>query len=199
MCTNSTDFADYNKLVDNGIPLLFFDKVPENISYNKISIDDEKASIIAAEWTLKLKSKNVLALFGNKKLSITNRRLQAFKVKIGKSKTNIDYQHVSSSKEAEDMCQKLLKSKKFDSIFCMSDEILIGVMAAIQKANTTKPVSIEVFCMSDGFFPTIYYPQISYVETSGFKLAKGAYEVMTKMLQSKIPAKEYFVEPTLII
>lgn len=198
MCTNSNDFADYDKLLDNDIPLLFFDKVPESNSYNKISIDDEKASIIAADWILQKKAKNVLALFGNKQLSITNRRLKAFKNKIGTAKININYQHSSSTNETEIICDKLLNTKKIDSIFCMSDEILVGVMTSIQKANATKPISTEVFCMSDGFFPSIYYPKIKYVETSGFKLAKGAYDIMTQIRTDKIKPQEYFIEPIVI-
>lgn len=198
MCTNSNDFAEYNKLLDNDIPMLFFDKVPESNNYNKISIDDKKASIIAAEWVLQKKSKNVLAIFGNEKLSITNRRLKAFKDKIGSSKININYQEASSTNEAEVICEKLINTKKVDSIFCMSDEILIGVMAAIQKANAVKPIKIEVFCMSDGFFPNIYYPKINYVETSGLKLAKGAYNIMTQMHKEKTKPQEYFIEPIVV-
>lgn len=198
MCTKSNDFADYDKLLDNDIPLLFFDKVPENNTYNKISIDDEKASIIAAEWILQKKSKNVLAIFGNEQLSITNRRLKAFRNKIDKSKIKINYQQASSTNEAELLCDKLINTQKFDSIFCMSDEILIGVMSAIQKAKTTNPVTAEVFCMSDGFFPNIYYPKIKYVETSGLKLAKGAYNIMTQMSKDKIKPQEYFIEPIVI-
>lgn len=197
MCTNSNDFRDYNKLKDNDIHILFFDKVPEANDYSKISIDDQMASTLAAEWVLKNKFKNILALFGNNQLSITKRRLDAFNKKIGNSKVVINVEHVSSTIEAENIAKKYINTKKIDGIFSMSDEILIGTMAAIQKnGNSKKP--IEVLTMSDGFFPTLYHPQINYIETSGFKLAKSAYSVMKKMIQEKSSVKEYFVEPLLV-
>ena len=198
MCTNSTDFNIYNKLKDNHIPILFFDKVPETNEYNKISIDDEKASTLAAEWILKNKFKNVLALFGNKQFSITKRRLVAFNNRIAKNKVAISVVHVSSTIEAENVTKEFIENKKIDSIFCMSDEILIGTMNAIQKQKNAKEKLIEVLTMSDGFFPTLYHPQINYIETSGLKLAKSAYTVMKTMVAEKSNVNEYFVEPVFV-
>jgi LacI family transcriptional regulator len=198
MCTNSTDFNNYNKLKDNNIPVLFFDKVPETNEYNKVSINDQNASTLAVEWILKNKFKNVLALFGNNQLSITKRRLITFNNKIAPHKVAVNVVHVSSSIEAEEATKKAIEDKKIDSIFCMSDEILIGSMAAIQKQKKGKEKHIEILAMSDGFFPTLYYPKISYIETSGLKLAKSAYIIMKKMIVEKSSVDEYFVEPVLV-
>ena len=57
----------------------------------------------------------------------------------------------------------------------MSDEILTGVMKAVQKQNIKIPDELGVIAISNGFIPKLYYPEITYAETSGYKLGKLAY------------------------
>ena len=58
------------------------------------------------------------------------------------------------------------KAQKIDTVFCMTDEILIGVMRTIQELQLKVPKDIGVISISNGFIPNLYYPHISYVETS---------------------------------
>jgi LacI family transcriptional regulator len=80
----------------------------------------------------------------------------------------------------------------------MSDEIFTGVMTSIQKHKTNVPSDINIITMSDGFFPKLYYPQVAYVETSGYKLAKLAYEKMKNIIRDKAEPSEYLLEPVLV-
>lgn len=199
-CMNpeNEDFQEYYKVLDNNIPLLFYDKVPENVQFNKISIDDTEAGKLAASAIKKKKGKNVLAIFGNAKMSITNRRHIAFKEIMEQSNIAVTYVHAHSSKEAEALACQYLEQKKIDSIMCMSDEILIGAMLGIQKLEHHFKKPINIVCMSEGFFPTIYYHDIAYVETSGYQLAKKAYETMHKIIKEKEAPKEFMVTPNII-
>jgi LacI family transcriptional regulator len=75
----------------------------------------------------------------------------------------------------------------------MSDEILMGVMKTVQKLKIEVPQQTGIVTLSDGFFPTLYYPEIAYVETSGYRLGKLACERMMQCLQGKEEAKEIYV------
>ncbi len=194
LSSNGSEMKEYQKLVENKIPLLFYDKVPEDVGFNKISINDERAATIAANTLLK--KKKVLAIFGSAQLSITKRRQKAFSEILKPTKIKISIENAHCSKDAESMTTQYLDKGDIDSIFCMSDEILTGVMISMQKH--TKRKNVEIICMSDGYFPSLYFPSITYVETSGYKLAKQSYNVMTQIIQNNIPAKEYFVEPILV-
>jgi LacI family transcriptional regulator len=196
LSSNGSEMKEYQKLVENKIPLLFYDKVPEDKGFNKISIDDEMAATIAANALLKTKKKKILAIFGSEQLSITKRRQQAFTDALKPTKTKTILKNAHNSKDAEDIATQYLVNNDIDGIFCMSDEILTGVMISMQKNRKQK--NVDIICMSDGYFPSLYFPAITYVETSGYKLAKQSYNVMTQIIHNNTPAKEYFVEPALI-
>jgi len=65
-----------------------------------------------------------------------------------------------------------------DAVFCMSDEVLIGAMKTIQQKKMDIPKQLSIIAISNGFIPQLYHPIISYVETSGSKLASLAFNRM---------------------
>ncbi len=160
-------------------PVIFFDKVPDVQNCNKVCVADAEAAGMAAEAIILKKKKKVLALFGNEQLLITRKRLEAFKDAMDKKapsvKLIIDF--AGSATAASTLTEKYLEEKP-DTLFCMSDEILTGAMKVIQKKHLSFPEEISIIAISDGFIPTLYYPEITYVETSGHKLGKLAFSSM---------------------
>ena len=54
-----------------------------------------------------------------------------------------------------------------DAVFCMSDEILIGVVKSLNDLKINITGAVSVLALSDGFLPKIFIPEISYIETTG--------------------------------
>lgn len=185
----------FDKVTAADIPLIFFDKVPDDIQYNKVCLADNDAAVLAAEALQKKNKKTILAIFGNKHLSITKRRLASFAASFATKKTTtIFIEHALTSKQAEDITlQYFQMQNKPDAVFCMSDEILIGTMKSFMRLNITTPTDTGVIALSDGSVPKMYFPEISYVETSGYSLGKLAFERMTACLAGKTEPIEEFV------
>jgi LacI family transcriptional regulator len=189
------------KYQEAGIPIIFFDKVPDSGNFDTICMADEEAATIAAHTIIKYKKKNILALFGNRELSITKKRKDAF-LKIleqdaKKTKTTVGY--CSSSEEARQTVASILKqSMPPDHIFCMSDEILIGVMKAINQAGLIIPKDISVLAISNGFIPGLFNPEITYIETSGYELGKLAIKRMLENMEEKTVARSIMLPSRLV-
>lgn len=179
--SNHTGNIDtYLKMKDLDIPVIFFDKVPELNNCNKVCVADEASATMAANTILRKNKKKVLAIFGNKNLSITKKRLSAFTATM-EGKIELLVHHANSAAEAETITMEHL-SQKPDTIFCMSDEILTGSMKAIQRAALKIPEDISVIAISNGFIPKLYFPETTYVETSGEALGKLAFSSMIACL-----------------
>lgn len=190
------DIELYKKLQNADVPVVFFDKVPEDENVTKVCMADAASAIIAANTILQKKKKKVLALFGNRGLSITKKREDAFqKIIDGKIATIIH--HAGNSEDARQATADSLKEKP-DAVFCMSDEILAGAMKAIQEARLKVPGDISVIAISNGYIPKLYYPEITYVETSGYKLGKLAFESMMSCIAGTNTSKEFTVESILV-
>ena len=185
----------YTRLEKNGVPVIFFDKVPETDNCNKVRMADEEAAILAAESIIKSKRKKVLALFGNKEFSITKKRWQSFTDYMQKNEPSIEVSavFVSSTDEAMYETEKNIKKIKPDVIFCMSDEILAGTMKAIRQLKVIVPDKIAVIAISNGFIPQLFNPEITYIETSGMELGKLAFNRLMSYYNGNTNPQELIV------
>jgi DNA-binding LacI/PurR family transcriptional regulator len=72
-----------------------------------------------------------------------------------------------------------------DTIFAMSDEILVGVMKSLYRTNLNIPRDISVIALSNGFLPQLFNPIITYVETNGCELGKLVIKRMMEYLDGQ--------------
>ncbi|WP_316735220.1 LacI family DNA-binding transcriptional regulator [Pedobacter aquatilis] len=200
--SETKDIDPFLKLDVHGIPVIFFDKVPQYESCNKICVGDEHAANIAAEEILKKGITNVIGIFGDKNMSITKARLQKFTSVLSKDNSIIlKTAHAGSSEEAEQVTLSLLsdfKEKRF-AVFCMSDEILAGSMKAIQRKGLQVPNDLGVIAISDGMIPLLFYPEITYAETSGYNLGKLAFGRMMRCIAGSSFAQTIIDESKLVV
>lgn len=192
----TVNIEPFLKLKDLDIPVIFFDNVPEDTNCNKVCVADAASAVIAANLLSEKKKKKILALFGNPHLSITKKRLDAFTKATGK-KSKLIIAHADNPEEARKITNDMLQQKP-DAVFCMSDEILTGAMKALQMNNLKVPDDIAVIAISNGFIPKLYYPEITYVETSGYKLGKLAFSGMMAIIAGSSYTQELVIESILV-
>ncbi len=197
--SHTNELEPYIKFKELKIPVIFFDKVPDIKDCNKVCVADAAAARMAADAIIDKKKKKVLALFGSERLLITRKRLAAFKETISAKAPSITVliDFASNATDAATLTSKYLEQKP-DTLFCMSDEILTGAMKAIQKNHLSFPDEISIIAISNGFIPTLYYPEITYVETSGNKLGKLAFSSMMACLEGSTITQELTTETILV-
>jgi LacI family transcriptional regulator len=201
LTSQTTDIQPFLKLESQQIPVIFFDKVPDMDACNKVCVADDLAASLAAEALLLKKKKAVVAIFGNKNLSITKRRLKSFETTFQKynADTEIEVHHADNPEQAFEITEQAFSQlKKHDAVFCMSDEILVGTMKAAQKLKLKIPDEVGIITISDGFMPKLYYPEIHYTETSGYKLGKMAFSRMMACIAGNTLAQELIIDSKLI-
>lgn len=195
------DLAGFDKLRELETPVIFFDKIPPNQPVQAVCLADSAAGEMAAEAILHKKKKKVLALFGDRQLLITQKRMHAFTQTLtGKNNITLQTVHTCSSEEARLLTNQVLadKNKRPDTIFCMSDEILIGVTKALQENDLKPPAPIGVIAISNGFIPKLFYPEITYVETSGKQLGELAFVRMQQCIEKPLPPEEIILGSRLV-
>lgn len=189
---DSYSMETFRRYKEMGLPLIFFDRVPDGDEFDTVCMADDEVATLAANTILKYKKKKVLALFGNPELSITKKRKEAFRRTLDESADKISYELVccKGSEEAGQVVEAALQQKeKPDHVFCMSDELLIGTIRVLNKSGLKIPEEISVLAISNGFIPGLINPEITYIETSGAELGRLAISRMLENLHEKTPPK----------
>lgn len=198
----TTDLSPFERTAESGIPVVFFDKVPKGQAFPSVTLADPEAARLAAEAILDAGRRNVLALFGDPGLSITRKRLSAFRETLGATDGApvLALGHARSREEAQRAVQERLHSGEPlpDTLFAMSDEILAGALKAIQAASLRIPDDIAVIAISTGFLPTLFSPEITYVETDGVSLGRKSFEILHRCLSKQTPVGDWTVGVRLV-
>jgi LacI family transcriptional regulator len=195
------DPAPFLKLNELKTPVVFFDRVPDTDVCNKVCLADSETGRLAAEAIIRKQKKNVLALFGHPHLNITKKRLASFRETMEKlaPDTALRFDFPEQAEESKKAALAVLESdNRPDTIFCMGDLILIGVMHAIHEKKLRVPEDVSIISISNGFLPNLYDPKITHVETNGYKLGKRAFAQMLGCLQGKTDVEEVLIESILV-
>ena len=82
---------------------------------------------------------------------------------------------VNNSQKAEEAFITLWESDNRPSaVYMMSDEVLAGIIKAVNKLQLNIPQDVQLVAISDGHLPLLLPQKIPFVETSGYKLGKIA-------------------------
>jgi LacI family transcriptional regulator len=200
--SSTTDMGQFERTAESGIPVVFFDKVPEDKGFPTVTMADPEAAALAAEAILEAGRQRVLGLFGDPGLSITRKRLLAFRDTLGAGdgRPTLALGHARSREEAQQHLMERLEGgdARPDCLFAMSDEILAGALKAIQVAGLRIPEDIAVVAISTGFVPSLFSPEITYVETDGVNLGRKAFEILHRCLSKQPPVGDWTVGVRLV-
>lgn len=188
------------KLDEENFPVIFFDKVPDYEACDRVCVADTEAAVIAAQALIHHQKKRILSIFGPEALSITKKRLGAYTDLFSPyPEINLSIKHAPSSYHASLIVNEAFTAfTKPDAIFCMSDEILTGVMKSVQYMHLKVPQDVGVIAISNGFIPQLYTPETTYVETSGFKLGKLAFSRMLSCMSGQSFKRELILDTILV-
>lgn len=199
---NDSNFELFQNLSKSDIPVIFFDRVPDSSNCNRVCFADENAAAIAGEAILKKNRKKVLAVFAEPNMSITQKRVKALKQVFQENKKapKLEIYHTNHSENTKEIIkEKLQSAERPDTIFCMTDIILLSAMKAIHELKLSIPDEVAVITISNtDFFPNLYTPEITYVETSGYKLGVLALSAMMTCVNEDAPYQELYVDSYLV-
>jgi LacI family transcriptional regulator len=198
----TTDLGQFERTVESGIPVVFFDKVPEGRDFPTVTMSDPEAARLAAEAILQAGMRNVLAIFGDIGLSITRKRLTSFREVFAAADGEgwLTLTHAGSREEARQLTLEGLSAhgQRPDCLFAMSDEILAGSIKAVQQSGLRISDDISLIGISTGFIPSLFEPEISYIQTDGVSLGRKSFEILHRCLSGNPPVGEWTVNVRLV-
>lgn len=185
--TNETrDIEHLRKLTEMEIPVVIFDKTVTQDIFESVVFDNVRNAELSAEKLIKHNCKNILGIFGDENLEITQSRLRSFTDKIQQS-TDIQLQ-IIFCKSADIVKQKLdllLDDLTFDGFFAMSDETLIGLHSSLIKRNLNN-TNKKVVAISEGTLPKYLDESYEYQINDGYEMGIfAASKLMDKIKKNR--------------
>ncbi|MCC6286804.1 MAG: LacI family DNA-binding transcriptional regulator [Chitinophagaceae bacterium] len=204
VCSPPGSCQHYQQLIDHGIPIVFFDRVPGNIEASKVMQDDYNGAFKAVEHLIKSGYTKIAHIAGPKELHFTQQRLLGYSGALKKYGFDIQPDWIIysgfSQKDGEEDAAKLLQCKKTpDAIFAANDRKALGAMIALKKNNVAIGKDIGVIGFTNDPASEIISPTLSTVAEPALEIGKTSCTLLIKHLRKKHTVIEETILPCELI
>ena len=200
LITMSAQTKEYSHIIDlhkQGLPVVFFDRIIEDIDTFKVTTDNRKASFEATDLLIKKGYKKIAHLANAPQLSITIERMDGYKAALKKHDIPFDENLVRycaeggrDYKEVADAIMYVLSDDiNPDALFIASDRITTASLRALNNIPNVKRIPTIGFSNSDVI--DLLSPRISYVRQRAFEMGQIATKMLIKLIESKYPVHEF--------
>jgi LacI family transcriptional regulator len=199
------DFTHLQNLAENGIPVVFFDRAPDDIDVDRVIIDDQKAAYNATSHLIDTGCKRIAHLAAPQNLGIGIKRLEGYKKALEDHGIPFreDWVIVADSFElAGDATRNLMHLPvPPDAIFAVNDMTAVGAMKTLQRMSIAVPQKVAIIGFSAGFFSDITTPTLSSVDQHGYEMGIEAAKLLLQRIEKPTDEefKTHFIETDLVI
>ncbi|WP_319501520.1 LacI family DNA-binding transcriptional regulator [uncultured Draconibacterium sp.] len=192
-----TQSYDHLKLFsERNIPLVFFDRIVEEIPAHKIVVDDFGGAYRATQHLIEQGRKKVAHIGGPLNLQIYAKREAGYRQAISDAGLQInENQILHNSLTREDglnAIKKILRTKERpDAIFCANDTTALSTIILLNEKGIKVPEDIAIVGFSNEPFSELVTPSISTIKQPGFEMGQKAAELLIKQISSKVKPKSY--------
>ncbi len=187
--------AEYERIIKNGIPIVFFNRACKVTNAPKVLINDRQMAFHAVEHLVQSGYKRIAHFSGPAALSLTNERKSGYLEALTKYGYEIDESLIIETgvlmEKGHLAMQQLFSSSQPlpDAIFAFNDPVAIGAMKEIKKQGLRIPEDIALAGFSESMLALVVEPQLTSVLQPLYEMGRQSATLLLQQLQATRPVK----------
>lgn len=188
--SQTTQNLDHFKALQRrGVPIVFFDRVNDDIEASKVVVDDYNGAFAAVDHLIKSGYKRIAHLAGPRNLSISKYRLKGYKdaLKLGNRPYNEEFVVYGGLDDTDGVVgfQKLLSLEILpDAVFAVNDPVATGAFITIKEHGLKIPDDIALVGFSNTNVSSLLDPPLTTVEQPTYEIGKTAAQLLLEQIHN---------------
>jgi LacI family transcriptional regulator len=205
----SGEANDHNyigKLAQKNVPVVFFDRVYEDIEASKVTTNDYESSFDATEHLIATGCRKIAYLVINKSISIGKVRMQGYVDALAKHHIPLNDKLIIDCVNDEqinyDILKTLAEEIKPDGIFSSVERLAFAFYHVCNDLHINIPDTIKIVSFSSLGIAPLLCPALSTITQPAFELGVNAAELLFEEMENKDvkpPKKEVVLKSNLFI
>jgi LacI family transcriptional regulator len=176
------------------LPLIFFDRICEEVDTAKVLTDDFESSYKATSHLIEKGCKEIVFLSAAGDLSIVNQRQNGFMESLRDHGMEVSAQHTvmcsGNENESYEIVKKVLsRERKVDGVVCSVEKHAMQVYRACRDCKLSIPQQVKVIAFSNLQIASLLAPSLTTVMQPAFAMGEAAATLLFKSLTKKIDLK----------
>lgn len=203
----SHDFSHFRTMLEQGIPVVFFDRVPDGIAADKVMVDDYLGAFQATEHLIQTGKKRIFHFAGPLHVNVYRDRQQGYLDAMHKHKLNFSQgmviQNTITRETGYQAMEVLLRKKlKPDAIMAAGDFSALGALLSARERGLRIPEDIAFVGFANEPFTELLSPGLSSVDQHPFEMGRQAARLLLDRLEKanqEQVARKIILQPELHI
>lgn len=189
LAKDTTRYDHYQELLNNGIPIVFYDRICTGLKTERVVVDDYAGSFAAVEYMIQTGCKRIFFYGAAPHLEITKNRRNGYLDAMRKYKMHVDESMIllcDTRERAIAITPDILESdNRPDGFFAINDETAAGILYACKLVGVKVPDEVSICGFTDGAIAQSTDPKLTTVEQHGEEVGRSAFEILIEKLEDK--------------
>ncbi|MDP5000513.1 MAG: LacI family transcriptional regulator [Flavobacterium sp.] len=189
------DFHHIQEIISQGMPVVMFDRVTNDIFCDKVIIDDQEAAFNAVQFFIDSGFKKIGLITTVDYVSVGKLRTDGYKKALLSNGISINEDLIVKIEDIDNCSVKienLIKNIKCDAIFAVNELFAVTAIKIATKNNLNVPDDISVIGFTDGIISQFSTPSISTVSQNGIKMGRKSAQMLIDRLELEDEEDEHY-------
>lgn len=184
-------YDHFQKLIDHGIPLVFYDRISTGVNASRVVVDDYMGAFTAVNHLIDTGCRRI-AFYGSPMgMEISKNRYNGYKdamLKRGLKPDEKFFRICDNRADAEIITPDLLASEEIpDAFFAVNDDTAIGILYSAKRMGYRVPEDISVCGFTNGERAISCDPMLTTVEQRGKVVGEEAANIVIGHIEGSLP------------
>lgn len=188
---DTTKYDHFQKLINSGVPLVFFDRICTGVDCSRVVVDDYMGAFTAVTHLIDTGCKRIAYYGSSMTMEIAKNRYNGYKDALLQHGLKLDESliHICDNRaSAEAITPDLLsKENRPDAFFAINDDTAIGILYTAKRMGFRIPDDISICGFTNGNRAKACDPMLTTVEQRGTLVGEEAANILIGHVEGSIP------------
>lgn len=187
------DFHHITEVINQGMPVVMFDRITNDVLCDKVIIDDQQAAYDAVDFLISKGFKNIALVTTVDYVSVGKLRTEGYINALKAHGLPVNENMIVKIEDIENSAikiEKLLAENKPDAIFAVNELFAVTSIKLATKKGLKVPDDISVIGFTDGIISEFSTPSITTVSQNGIKMGGAAAKMLIDRLEMEEEEEE---------
>lgn len=191
---DTKNYDHYQRLLDAGIPLVFYDRICTGVNASRVVVDDYMGAYNAVSHLIETGCKHIAFYGSPMQLEISKNRFNGYKDALLKHGLEVDESIIrvcDNRADAEVLTPDILAMEnRPDGFFAVNDDTAIGILYTVKHAGFSVPDDISICGFTNGQRAVACDPMLTTVEQRGHRVGEEAAQILMDKVEGLIPLEK---------
>ena len=184
-------YEHFQRLLDNGLPLVFYDRICTGVNASRVVVDDYMGAFNAVSYLIETGCTRIAFYGSSMSMEISKNRFNGYKDALRKHQLEFDpdLTYICDNRaDAEAITPDVLKKDPPpNGFFAINDDTAIGILYTAKRMGFRVPDDVAICGFTNGQRAVACDPMLTTVEQRGHLVGEEAADILIDQVEGHIP------------